>query len=65
MPEGIIQFSVMPAGIKLRFSHELLHQFSFLFFKAEKNELDSDIYHFYGYILLILLFFTKKENIVI
>ena len=38
--------------------------------KAEKNELDSDIYvricgyHFYMYILLIILFFTKKENIV-
>ena len=38
--------------------------------KAEKNKLDSDIYvrmwgyHFYRYILLIILFFTKKENIV-
>ena len=45
--------------------------FLFFFFKkAEKNELDSDIYvricgyHFYMYILLIKLFFTKKENIV-
>ena len=28
VPEGIIQFSVMPAGMKFRFSHELLHQFS-------------------------------------
>ena len=71
MPEGIIKFSVMPAGIKFMFSHELLHQFSsFYFLKAEKNELDSDIYvricgyHFYRYILLIILFFTKKENIV-
>ena len=70
MPEGIIKLSVMPAGIKLRFSHELLHQFSLKKKKAEKNELDSDIYvricgyHFYRYILLIILFFTKKENIV-
>ena len=70
MPEGSIQFSVMPSGMKFRFSHELLHQFSFFFLKAEKNELDSNIYvricgyHFYMYILLIILFFTKKENIV-
>ena len=28
VPEIIIKFSVMPSGIKLRFSHELLHQFS-------------------------------------
>ena len=71
MPEGSIKFSVMPSGMKFRCSHELLLQFSFFFFlKAEKNELDSDIYvricgyHFYMYILLIILFFTKKENIV-
>ena len=45
MPEGIIKFSVMPAGIKFRFSNELLHQFSLKKkIKAEKNELDSDIY---------------------
>ena len=71
VPEGSIKFSVMPSGMKFRFSHELLHQFSYIFFlNAEKNELDSDIYvricgyHFYMYILLIILFFTKKENIV-
>ena len=28
VPEGIIKFSVMLAGMKFRFSHELLHQFS-------------------------------------
>ena len=28
VPEGIIKFRVMPSGIKSRFSHELLHQFS-------------------------------------
>ena len=28
VPEGIIQFSVMPAGMKFKISHELLHQFS-------------------------------------
>ena len=33
VPEGIIKFSVMPAGMKFRFSHELLHQFSCLFFE--------------------------------
>ena len=67
MPEGIIKFSVMPAGIKLRFSHELLHKFSYSFFlKAEENELDSDIYvricgyHFYRYIWLIILFSTEN-----
>ena len=27
VPEAIIKFSVMPAGLKLRFSHELLHLF--------------------------------------
>ena len=27
VPEGIIKFSVMPAGMKFRFSHELLHTF--------------------------------------
>ena len=27
VPEGIIKISVMPAGMKFRFSHELLHQF--------------------------------------
>ena len=29
----IIKFSVMPSGIKFRFSHELLHQFSSIYFK--------------------------------
>ena len=28
VPEGSIKFSVMPSGMKLRFSHELLYQFS-------------------------------------
>ena len=28
VPEGIIQFGFMPAGVTFRFSHELLHQFS-------------------------------------
>ena len=28
VPEDIIQFSVMPAGMKFRFSYELVHQFS-------------------------------------
>ena len=48
-------------------SHELLHQFSSIFFlKAEKNELDSDIYvricgyHFYRYIWLIILLALKR-----
>ena len=31
--EGIIKFSVMPAGMKFRFSNELLHQFFLFFFK--------------------------------
>ena len=37
----------------------------------QKNELDSVLYdkiccnHFYMYILLIILFFTKKENIIV
>ena len=30
MPEGIIKFSVMPAGMKFSFFRELLHQFSFI-----------------------------------
>ena len=63
-PEGIIKFSVMPSGMKFRFSHELLHQFSYFF--DQKNELDSDPYveicgyHFYTYIWLKILFSTEK-----
>ena len=66
MPEGIIKFSVMPAGMKVRFSHELLHQFHDLFLNDQNNELDSDMYvricgyHFYMYICLIILFSTEK-----
>ena len=66
MPEGSIKFNVMPAGIEFRFSYELLHQFSSFFLKAEKNELDSDIYvricgyHFYTYSWLIILFSSEK-----
>ena len=47
----------MPAGIKFRFFHELLHQFL---------ELESDLYvkicgyHFYTYIWLIILFSTEN-----
>ena len=62
MPEGSIKFSVLPAGMKSRFSHQL-HEF---FLKAEKNGLDSDIYvkicgnYFYTYIWLMTPFSTEK-----
>ena len=67
VPDGIIKFSVMPAGVKFRFFHDLLHQFVFVFFQNDqKNELDSDLYvkicgyHFYTYIWLIILFSTEN-----
>ena len=40
-PAGIIKFSVMPAGIKFRFSHELMHQF-FMIFLGKRSENEAE-----------------------
>ena len=62
--EGSIKFSVMPAGMKFSFFHELLHPFFFQ--NDQKNELDSDLYvkicgyHFYTNIWLIIQFSTEN-----
>ena len=37
VPEGSIKFSVLPAGMKLRFSHEVLHKFSCFFWETDQN----------------------------
>ena len=66
VPEGIIKFSVMPAGMKLCFFMNFCINSFFFFQNDQINELDSDIYvkirgyHFYTYIWLTILFSTEN-----
>ena len=67
MPEGIIQFSVMPSGKNISLIKDQCSDFHDLFFlNDQKNELNSDLHdkicgnHFYTYIWLIIPFSTEK-----
>ena len=68
-PEGIITFSVKPSGKNLSLIIDKCSDFhDFFFSNDQENELDSDLhdkilicgYHFYKYILHMILFCTEK-----
>ena len=65
-----MQFSVMPSDKNLSLIKDQCSDFhDFYFSNDQKNELDSDLhdkicgYHFYMYILVIILFSTEKINL--